>query len=85
MAGAAFVCPQVRAAIELYVALCPWPRGNDVALFRGVKGGPLAPEMIRRAMAAARAAGLPETDIAALWNTLVEASIAYELDAFDRR
>jgi integrase/recombinase XerC len=54
--------PQVRAAIEQYVQLCPWPRGADVPLFRGVKGGPLAPEMIRRAMAAARAAlGLPDS------------------------
>ena len=33
----------------------------------------------------ARAAGLPEDALAALWDRLVEASIAYELDAFDRR
>lgn len=33
----------------------------------------------------ARAAGLPEEPLAALWDQLVEASIAYELQAFDRR
>ena len=33
----------------------------------------------------ARAAGLPEEALAALWDRLVEASIAYELEAFDRR
>ena len=33
----------------------------------------------------ARAAALPEEALAALWDRLVEASIAYELEAFDRR
>ena len=52
--------PVVRAAIETYAALCPWPRSASAPLFRGVRGGPLAPEIIRRAMAAARTAlGLP--------------------------
>lgn len=52
--------PIVRVAIERYVALCPYPTSRDVALFRGARGGPLAPELIRRAMAAARAGlGLP--------------------------
>ena len=32
----------------------------------------------------ARAAGLPEDALAALWDQLVETSIAYEMDAFDR-
>ncbi len=32
----------------------------------------------------ARAAGLPEDALAALWEQLVEASIAYEMAAFDR-
>ena len=41
--------------------------------------------VIANAVAAARAAGLPDTAIGALWDQLVEASIAYELDAFDRR
>ena len=31
----------------------------------------------------ARAAAIPETVIAAVWETLVEGSIAYELDRFD--
>lgn len=41
--------------------------------------------VIDNAVAAARTAGLPETDIADVWDRLVEASIAYELSAFDRR
>ena len=52
--------PVVRGAIEAYVALCPWPVAAASPLFRGVRGGALAPELIRRAMAAARVAlGLP--------------------------
>ena len=31
----------------------------------------------------ARAAGIPETVIAAVWDTLIECSIAYELERFD--
>ena len=42
-------------------------------------------QVIANAVTAARAAGLPDAAIAALWDQLVEASIAYELDAFDRR
>lgn len=42
-------------------------------------------EVIAAAVTQARAAGLPEADIAELWDRLVEASIAYELAAFDRR
>ena len=42
-------------------------------------------EVIANACAGARAAGLPEPAIAELWDGLVEASIAYELEAFDRR
>jgi isochorismate pyruvate lyase len=41
--------------------------------------------VIANARAAAEAAGLPGAAIAALWDGLVEASIAYELEAFDRR
>ena len=40
-------------------------------------------EVIANARAAAEAAGLPGAAIAALWDQLVEASIAYEFDAFD--
>ena len=41
--------------------------------------------VISNARTAARAAGVPEQAVAELWERLVEASIAYELDAFDRR
>ena len=52
--------PVVRAAIETYAELCPWPRSAAAPLFRGVRGGPLAPELIRKVMASARAGlGLP--------------------------
>ena len=40
-------------------------------------------QVIANVAAAARVAGLPEGLAPALWETLVEASIAYELDAFD--
>lgn len=46
--------PQVRAAIEQYVALCPWPMTREEALFRGARGGPLSPALIRRAVQGAR-------------------------------
>lgn len=50
--------PAVREAVELYLKLCPFPRGGPV--FRGAKGGTLQPELVRRSMAAARVAlGLP--------------------------
>ncbi|QKS01298.1 chorismate mutase [Sphingomonas sp. CL5.1] len=42
-------------------------------------------QVIANARAAAVAAGMPGDAIAALWDALVEASIAYELEAFDRR
>jgi isochorismate pyruvate lyase len=42
-------------------------------------------QVIANVRAAAVAAGLPEAVIADLWDRLVEASIAYELVAFDRR
>ena len=47
--------PQVRAAIDAYVAQAPWAIARDEPLFRGAKGGPLSPVMIRRAVQAARA------------------------------
>ena len=50
----------VRDAVELYARLCPWPLAAAAPLFRGARGGPLAPELIRRAMAQARVGlGLP--------------------------
>ncbi len=44
--------PAVREAVELYLKLSPWPIAG--ALFRGAKGGPLQPELVRKAMASAR-------------------------------
>ncbi|TXC73012.1 tyrosine recombinase XerC [Sphingomonas ginsenosidivorax] len=46
--------PQVRRAIEAYVAQVPWPLGRDTMLFRGAKGGPLAAGVVRRSVQAAR-------------------------------
>ncbi|MBA3880514.1 MAG: recombinase XerC [Sphingobium sp.] len=46
--------PQVRAAIEDYVRLNPWPVARGEVLFRGAKGGPLSPAIIRRSVRAAR-------------------------------
>lgn len=42
-------------------------------------------EVIRNAHADAAERGLPADAIAGIWERLVEASIAYELSAFDRR
>jgi isochorismate pyruvate lyase len=42
-------------------------------------------QVIANARANARAAGLPEAPVAELWDRLVEASIAYEFEIFDRR
>lgn len=42
-------------------------------------------QVIANACAAAHVAGVPEDVVADLWERLVEASIAYELAAFDRR
>ena len=54
--------PIIREAVAEYVRQCPWPLSADAPLFRGVKGGPLSPGMVQRAMAQARRAlGLPYT------------------------
>jgi len=51
----------VKEAIERYLALCPWPAGKDLPLFRGARGGPLRGEIVRRAVVKARRAlGLSE-------------------------
>ena len=42
-------------------------------------------EVIANAVAAAEQLGLPARPIATLWDGLVEASIAYELERFDER
>jgi len=46
--------PQVRQAIEHYVALCPHAMERQAPLFRGARGGPLSPALIRRAVQGAR-------------------------------
>ena len=46
--------PQVREAIEVYVALCPYALSRELPLFRGAKGGPLSPGIIRKSVQAAR-------------------------------
>ena len=46
--------PQVREAIEAYVAACPHVPAKDRPLFRGARGGPLEPSQIRRAVRRAR-------------------------------
>ncbi len=45
----------VRDAIEAYVALTPWGVARDAPLFRGAKGGPLQPAIVRRSVRVARA------------------------------
>ena len=54
--------PAVKQAIEAYVALCPYRLTGDVPLFVGAKGGPLNPDLVRRAVRGARQRlGLPDT------------------------
>ena len=54
--------PAVREAIGAYVDACPFVLTRSNALFRGVKGGPLNPRMVQRAVQQLRGAlGLPET------------------------
>lgn len=55
------VLPQLRTAIGHYVALAPFVMSADAPLFRGTRGGPLSPALVRRAMMhARRLIGLPE-------------------------
>jgi integrase/recombinase XerC len=44
----------VREAIEGYLELCPYPPAKGEPLFRGSRGGPLSPALIRRAVQGAR-------------------------------
>lgn len=54
--------PIVRAAVDDYVAKCPWQMERGKALFRGAKGGALSQGMVQKAMARTRIAlGLPAT------------------------
>ena len=45
------IMPAVREAIEEYVRQCPWPIEREGPLFLGVRGGPLNPDLVRRAVA----------------------------------
>ncbi|MEO0461846.1 MAG: tyrosine recombinase XerC [Pseudomonadota bacterium] len=56
------ILPITRAAVAEYAEGCPWPIPAEEPLFRGLKGGPLSPGMVQKAMAQARRAlGLPDT------------------------
>jgi integrase/recombinase XerC len=44
----------VKKAIEDYLEICPWPTNRDEPLFRGVHGGPLAADVVRTSVRAAR-------------------------------
>lgn len=56
------IVPAVKQAIEAYVALCPYPISGDSPLFVGAKGGPLNPDLVRRAVRGARhRLGLPDS------------------------
>lgn len=46
--------PAVRAAVEDYARLVPWPVARDAVLFRGVKGGALSAGVVRVKVRAAR-------------------------------
>ncbi len=46
--------PQVREAIDTYVALSPYPPDKGAPLFRGRRGGALSPALVRRAVQGAR-------------------------------
>jgi integrase/recombinase XerC len=56
------VVPAVREAIEDYLRQCPYQLTGEAPLFVGARGGPLNPDLVRRAVAAARRRlGLPDT------------------------
>ena len=46
--------PEVRAAIDHYIDLCPHVMEPGEPIFRGKRGGPLSPNMIRRVVQQAR-------------------------------
>jgi integrase/recombinase XerC len=46
--------PAVRGAVEAYVETCPFLPEKGQPLFRGARGGPLSPALIRRAVQGAR-------------------------------
>jgi len=46
--------PQLREALDAYVATCPFTLSAEEPLFRGARGGPLDPAIIRKAVREAR-------------------------------
>ncbi len=48
------ILEQVKSAIEDYISLCPYPMARETPLFRGARGGPLSPALVRRAVQGAR-------------------------------
>jgi len=56
------VLPAVTAALEAYLAACPWAIAPEKPVFRGVRGGPLNPGVAERQVRRLRVPlGLPET------------------------
>lgn len=56
------VLPVVAAAVDAYLALCPYPLAAEGPLFIGVRGKPLGPRAVQAAMQRARIAlGLPDS------------------------
>lgn len=56
------VLPVIADAMDRYVALCPFELSRDAPLFRGIRGGPLAPRAVQKSMESARShLGLPES------------------------
>ncbi|MBV9557013.1 MAG: tyrosine-type recombinase/integrase, partial [Pseudolabrys sp.] len=56
------VLPQVLSLIADYVKLCPFDIGQDDAIFRGAKGGPLLARIVQLAMERLRGTlGLPDS------------------------
>jgi integrase/recombinase XerC len=56
------VLPAAQQAVAAYARLCPFDLTPADALFRGLRGGPLSPRLVQRAMERARnALGLPAT------------------------
>jgi integrase/recombinase XerC len=48
------IIPKVADAIAAYIDLCPYPPSKTEPLFRGSRGGPLNPAIIRRSVQKAR-------------------------------
>jgi len=46
--------PQVRAAVDAYATLTPYPPLKGEPIFRGARGGPLDAALVRRAVQVAR-------------------------------